>query len=417
MNKTVFTVAPALKLTLELEEPRFGLRPEDLFQLAVRQNSQRAFLFVSKALGKHLPIHPAVLPSAGKLLALAWTGGEGGADWSGILKGGAVPSFPEIWARLERSRYRLGPTDRTLFVGFAETATGLSRAVADCFTGEMAYISTTRLDGTSASPLTFDEAHSHARTHLLHLSPDDPFMTACRQAVLIDDELTTGNTALRLIRQLHAVYGIRRFTLMTLLDNSMDAPRKTVEQELGIEIRVVSLLHGRIVQAETGTLPPLSLAEYSGLDGETPELLDLPGLPLSDRFLQSAEALECQRDRIRSVSEQLSTELSGQNTLYLGTGEFIYAPALIAGFCGGSRFHSTTQSPVFPMAGSAITSGGRFAPLDCYSPIGYLYNVLEGVYREAVVLAERETMRLSGLRQLTAYLKSRGIKKVRVVSL
>ena len=43
---------------------------------------------------------------------------------------------------LEHSRYSLGMEDRALFLGFAETATGLARAVADCFDGEMAYIST-----------------------------------------------------------------------------------------------------------------------------------------------------------------------------------------------------------------------------------------------------------------------------------
>ena len=52
------------------------------------------------------------------------------------------------------------------------------------------------------------------------MDPQDPFMAACQQVVLVDDELTTGNTALRLIRQLHKAYGIRRFTLMALVDNS-----------------------------------------------------------------------------------------------------------------------------------------------------------------------------------------------------
>ena len=48
MSKAVFSLEPALELELEISETRFGLLPEDLFQLAVRQNTQRAFLFVSK---------------------------------------------------------------------------------------------------------------------------------------------------------------------------------------------------------------------------------------------------------------------------------------------------------------------------------------------------------------------------------
>ena len=233
--------------------------------MAVRQNTQRAFLFVSKVLGKHLPVEPATLLAAGKLLALAWLDQKDEQDWAGILKGGAAPSFSKIWDHLEHSRYSLGRENRTLFLGFAETATGLARAVADCFDGEMAYISTTR----------------------------------------VDDELTTGNTALRLIRQLHAVYGIRRFTLMVLVDNSEGGNRRAIEQELGIEIRVVSLVRGHIAQVRTGELPPLSLSDYRGAAGEAPALLSLPGNALSDRTLQSASALALQRARCLPCAIQL----------------------------------------------------------------------------------------------------------------
>ena len=56
---TSFTLENNLQLTLELDTPRFGLSPDALFGLAARQNPQRAFLFVSKVLGKHLPIRRA----------------------------------------------------------------------------------------------------------------------------------------------------------------------------------------------------------------------------------------------------------------------------------------------------------------------------------------------------------------------
>ena len=104
MSKTVFSLEPALELELEISETRFGLLPEDLFRLAVRQNTQRAFLFVSKVLGKHLPVEPATLLAAGKLLALAWLDQKDEQDWAGILKGGAAPSFSKIWDHLEHSR-------------------------------------------------------------------------------------------------------------------------------------------------------------------------------------------------------------------------------------------------------------------------------------------------------------------------
>ena len=67
-----------------------------------------------------------------------------------------------------------------------------------------------------------------------------------------------------------------------------------------------------------------------------------------------------------------------------------------------------TQSPVFPMAGSAIVSGVCFDPPDCYSPVGYLYNVPDHAYREATLFVEEGTLRPAGIGQLAAYLKSQG---------
>ena len=256
---TSFTLENNLQLTLELDTPRFGLSPDALFGLAARQNPQRAFLFVSKVLGKHLPIRPGALLAAGKLLALALAGKTDGEYWASIIDGAAGPAFAELWAHLEASRTPLPAQERTLFIGFAETATGLGQAVADCFSGESAYISTTRFEQTGGTPLTFDEAHSHARTHLLYLDPNDAFLRGCRRAVLIDDEFTTGNTAFRLVERLHAAYGIRRFVLLALLDNSSGEQRRAVEKRLGVEIEMVSLLKSRIVSTENGAPPAPAL--------------------------------------------------------------------------------------------------------------------------------------------------------------
>lgn len=414
MSKNVFSLGEALSLRLEPLEARFGLKPGDLFQLAARQNTKRSFLFVSRVLGKHLPIRPSALLAAGKLLALSWLGEEDAEGWADVFRGSEEP-FEQVWERLERSRHRLTPEERTLFVGFAETATGLARAVADCFDGELCYISTTRLACPGGAALTFDESHSHARTHLLYLDRDDPFLAGCRQAVLVDDELTTGRTALRLVRQLHSAFGIRRFTLLSLLDNSGGEERRAAEEELGVEIRSVSLLRGRLAGVETGVLPPAALTDLTGMAGEEPVWLDLAGAPLCGRRLLLAGDLALQRRRCREAAALLGPRPA--DALWLGTGEFIFAPALVAGFCGGGRFHSTTQSPVCPLPGSAVTSGVRFDPPDRYSPAGYLYNVPQVPCSQALILAEREAMDPAGLRQLAAYLRGRGAEEVTVCAL
>lgn len=417
MNQTVFSLGRALRLTLELDCPRFGLEPESLFRLAVRQNAQRSFLFVSKVLGKHLPINPAVLLSAGKLLALSYEGHTDGAYWANIVRGDYVPPFSQVLDQIVHTRCTLDSQERTLFIGFAETATGLARAVAECFDGEAAYLSTTRLNLPGLSPLSFDESHSHARTHLLYLDLDNPFFTSCKRIVLVDDEFTTGNTALRLIRQLHRRLGVQDFTLMTLLDNSDVSNRRALEQELGIKIQIVSLLHGHIVGVETGDLPPAGLVDHRGTIGLEPKRIitvaESP-MPMGRTLLTSA-----MRAKVLHMCEKIAIQLgpAGKETLFLGNGELIYEPAIIAGLCGGSSFHSTTQSPIYALAGSAIESGVHFDPPDNYSATGYLYNVPQGLYRRAILLTEAQNWSPTGLRQLTAYLSDRGISDVEVVLL
>ena len=184
--------------------------------------------------------------------------------------------------------------------------------------------------------------------------------------------------------------------------------------ELGIEIQSVSLLRGRLVSVQAGPPPPPNLEDWRVQPGTA---LTPGGPPLSlpdGRTLLRAGDRERTLDLCRAAAERLG---EGRDTLFLGTGERIYEPALLAGLCGGTAFHSTTQSPVCALAGSAITSGVRFAPPDCYSTAGYLYNVPRNRYRRAVICTEPATRDPRGLAQLAGYLSSRGIGTVEEVLL
>lgn len=411
MEQAIFS--PFLRLTLEMDRPRFSLRPQDLFALAMRHNQNRAFLFVSKVLGKHLPIRPGVLPAAGKLLALALEGETDPGPWADILTGKTQVPFPVLMERLEESRVTIPAEARTLFVGFAETATGLARAVAACFAGNCDYISTTRFPLAGEVPLTFEESHSHAKTHLLYLPNED--LPPYHRAVIVDDEFTTGSTALKLVEALHRQRGIRRFTLLSLLDWTQPDQREALAAKLGIEIELISLLHGRILGAEPESAPPPALEDWR--DHAAPPAACAPrseGLTIG-RTLDSAAQLTATRRLCRETARAIGS--AGPDALFLGTGELIYEGALIAGYCGASRFHSTTQSPVCPLPGSAIESGVRFQPPDQYSQAGYVYNIPPGRYRRAVILSEGATHRRQGLDQLADWLRCRVCPQVEVALL
>ena len=120
------------------------------------------------------------------------------------------------------------------------------------------------------------------------------------------------------------------------------------------------------------------------------------------------------------MAKQLQKQAAGKKILCVGTSEFIFLPMFTAGFLGPDVvYQSTTQSPVLPMddPGCAIRQGAKFAPLDCYSAVGYLYNVPENAYDAAFVFVEACLAREEGVSQLVSYLESRGIRQVTVLRL
>ncbi|MDR1604910.1 MAG: phosphoribosyltransferase family protein [Gracilibacteraceae bacterium] len=427
MSEQIIHAGPDLHLALSIRRVSFCLRWEQLFGLAARRNPRRAFLFVSRVLGKHLVMPPHRLLAAAKLLALEYTGQSGADDCLRLLDDAA--SFEECAARLAATRAPVTAAERTLFIGFAETATGLAQALANSFRGEIAYVHTTRLVLPGERALEFTENHSHASEHYLYLEPGVDFLASCQQAAFIDDELTTGRTVLAGIRALHAAYGLRRFLIFSLLDWRDPAALRAqsdLAAELGLEIHAFSLLQGDFREiggrAEPATAPTATgiMADYRGLPGTGYATLDLSALSLpGGRHPLRAEALAAQPELCFQAAAALkdSLPLGGGPALYIGTGELIYAPLLCAGYLGGGDFHSTTQSPIVPLAGSAIENGVCFDPPDTYSRVGYLYNVPRGRYSQAVIFAEKKLTRERGLGQLARYFRDRGIGRVTAVLL
>ncbi|WP_405853393.1 phosphoribosyltransferase [Streptomyces sp. NBC_00090] len=159
-----------------------------LLGLALRRNPKRAHLLVSSVLGKHVPQRPSVVYGSGLDLG-------------------------------RRVRALLGDEEaaRSVVLGYAETATALGHAVADGL-GLAPYLHSTRRPVAGVARAGgFEEAHSHATSHLL--LPEDPKLLAgAGPLVLVDDEFSTGNTVLNTIRDLHARYPRERYVVVALVD-------------------------------------------------------------------------------------------------------------------------------------------------------------------------------------------------------
>ncbi|MDJ1640991.1 phosphoribosyltransferase [Streptomyces pakalii] len=170
----------------------------ELLGLALRRNPKRAHLLVSNVLGKHVPQRPSVVYGAGYGLG-------------------------------ERVRALLGEEEarRAVVLGYAETATGLGHAVADGLRDAPYLHSTRRPVAGVRQAGGFEEAHSHATSHLL--LPEDPELLAqgaeASTLVLVDDEFSTGNTVLNTIRALHALHPRDRYVIVALVDMRSPADR------------------------------------------------------------------------------------------------------------------------------------------------------------------------------------------------
>ncbi|MBM7368787.1 phosphoribosyltransferase [Gordonia hydrophobica] len=207
-------------LGVELAAASADVPIDSLVQLGLRRNPKRAHLLVSTVLGKHLPTPPAEV--------------RGSAD----ALGDAV---------LEH----LGPRAAAATVlGFAETATGLGHCVAARI-GAARYLHSTRraVAGAQISG-SFEEGHSHATTHLLQPT-DTAFLATARTApvVLVDDEISTGRTAVEAIASLHALAPHDEYLVASLVDmrdEQREAECGAAAAELGVVIAFVSLSRGRI---------------------------------------------------------------------------------------------------------------------------------------------------------------------------
>ncbi len=190
-----------------------------LLGLALRRNPKRAHLLVSNVLGKHVPQSPSVVYGHGVELG-------------------------------RRVRALLGEEEsaRAVVLGYAETATGLGHSVADGL-GLAPYLHSTRRPVAGLAPAGgFEEAHSHATSHLL--LPEDPaLLSGDGPLVLVDDEFSTGNTVLNTVRDLHGRYPRRRYVVVALVDmrSAEDAGRlEGFAREIGARVDLVAAASGAV---------------------------------------------------------------------------------------------------------------------------------------------------------------------------
>ena len=342
---------------IELQRGVLSLQPndnshwkwQDLLGFAERINPKRAFLFVSKVLGRHIPVSPHIMRHAFTDLAK--------------LVPGDLP-------------------EPVLVIGMAETAVGLGAGVhqvlQQCYP-EAIYVTTTRHPVHGAPLLArFLEEHSHAQDQLLYGSPDAELQQQIlnsKSIVLVDDEASTGKTFVNLIHALQqaGLNQISHVVTATLADWSS-----------GIHI---ADLNCQSVALMTG--------KWQWRDAEHPIQINMPKVDTVafgafDTLAQPTWGRLPIQDSGAHIRLAVQPD---ERILVLGSGEYVWSSFLLAEYLqqqgADVKFSAITRSPI--AVGHAIQSALAFADNYGLGIQNFVYNINPQHYDRVLITVETAT--------------------------
>lgn len=329
---------------------------EDIFDVAQRENPKRAFLFISKVLGHHIPVAPNKTRKAFRNL---------------------VSKLP---SNIEGS---------ILFVGMAETAVALACGIyqeARNKYPDSVLLLTTRHPTEEKLLCNFKELHSHATDHLLFY-PQCPQMQEkvdnAQTLIYIDDETTTGNTFLNLFNALENARETKFRQVITV--NLADWSDDGLENRIDADFSSFSLLSGRWnwqpkLDAPSVTMPNVNVS--------TPGKLSLSKRQDWGRL----GMMECHCE----IGEHIHAK-SGERILVIGTEEFVWPPFLLAERLekegADVQFCATTRSPL--AQGFAVSSVFTFEDNYGQGIPHFIYNIGHRRYDRIIICAETPVGSLS----------------------
>lgn len=350
-------------MKFQILENKHNINIDSLMSIGYRENNaKRNFLFISKCLGKHLIVNPEIVNLTGLILTYDIFGKEM-FSWN-IEKLVSLLEHPfpdmkhvEAYKNASNSIHKI---ENSIVIGFAETATAIGVPIAKAINAY--YVNTSREPIVSIkSCLDFEETHSHATSHQCLLKNVSKLQDA-KTIILVDDEITTGNTMLHLIENLEKNLPgkKRKYIIASILDWRSEEDRfkfKNFTEEKNIDINCVSLVSGTF-STDDFTVYPKQECE---LITETDKVIPIESSFMyqyektsygMERYLLNTGRFGMNRfDRIeadcRSASEFINSTLNNEKRiLVLGHGENIYIPSRIASYLNAD-FRTTSRSPIY----------------------------------------------------------------------
>lgn len=372
----------------------------ELVRIAKRENNtRRKYLVVNRLQGKHIPVSPKE----------------------------ALQMFRSL-AELIKEAY---PSERLLMVGFAETATAIGAAVAiEC---QAAYMQTTRevIDGVDY--LYFSESHSHATEQKLVKTDLDKIIGKTDRIIFIEDEVTTGNTILNIVRLIQKTYAQPVSFAVASILNGMNEEALENYKNLKIPVHyLVKTAHDTYteiaeqyqadgtchictkpqekeveqqkevqqqieMQQTKEAQQPIEVQEISGW-------INARRLHTADTYKQACEQLWQEIQQKYGYTKYTKETETGRRILVLGTEEFMY-PALYVGAkleeAGYTvRMHATTRSPIAVSKEEKYPLHTRYELASLYDKnrTTFVYDLTE--YEEVLVLTDAQKQETEGWESL-----------------
>lgn len=411
------TILPNYSIDIEITHNPHDFALTDLFQMAARINKKRQFLFISTVLGKHLAVRPQIPLLTGALLAMMYDQQGNNQKVNTITP--VVQALKEGINLEELQNSVKGSVElahKTLFIGFAETATALGHAVFNAFQSNAMYIHTTREVIPHIEPfVTFEEEHSHATSHRIYTEEPNVLQQA-KRIVLIDDEITTGNTVINIIETLKKKFpDVKQYVVLSILDWRSEQQRivfQQLEEQWEISIKFISIMCGTFnctgvpsltsVQPKVTTIATRDITLLPIKDSidrlfyysvaENGKINNQPYLKATGRFMLTSKQHFEQMNMLQAIAKQLKELRTDGPALVIGTGEFMYVPMHIASYLGeGVYFQSSTRSPIYCTddVDYTITEKIVFESPENNGVENYLYNVQSQLYTELFLIIER----------------------------
>ena len=356
---------------------------DDLLGFAERINPKRAFLFVSKVLGRHIPVSPAVMRQAFTDLA------------------NCLPN---------------GLPEPILVVGMAETAVGLSAGVHQVL--QQRYPQAILLNSTRHAQTQtphhkqtenqtenqtgkllakFSEDHSHASEHLIYQSDDSELqhkvMTA-KTLIMVDDEASTGKTCQNVVNALrHAgLTKLEQVHLATLVDWSLAKTQANPFSDIAFFRH--HLLSGNWQWTDKPNPPTVSMPNVATTKAGSQPLLPTGNWgrqPTLDSRAGFASLLSSFEQRL-AKSQLTIADFADKNILVLGSNEFVWLPFLLAEYlqqkCINVKFSALTRSPIATHPDSAVTTVIKFFDNYGLGMTNFVYNVVPSDWDLIVLCVE-----------------------------